>query len=230
MKLVLTCEHAGNQIPQAFRKYFEHDPDVLQSHKGYDPGAMDLFKHLTPLADFTSSIEWSRLLIEPNRSLHHPQLFSVFTKACSPKEQQWLLKSVYQPHRHQVERYIRGLLPGKELVLHLSVHSFTPVLEGSARNADIGLLYDPSRPQEKELCKQWQGQLRELAPAYKVRRNYPYRGKADGFTTYLRTCFPQGYLGVELEVNQKFQKENAFATEIKNLFYQSLKQLLSAYA
>jgi hypothetical protein len=42
--------------------------------------------------------------------------------------------------------------------------------------------------------------LREL----RVRRNYPYLGKADGFTTYLRRHFPvDRYAGVEFEVNPK---------------------------
>jgi hypothetical protein len=36
-----------------------------------------------------------------------------------------------------------------------------------------------------------------------VRRNYPYAGKGDGLTSYLRLCFPCGaYVGIELEVNQ----------------------------
>ena len=38
----------------------------------------------------------------------------------------------------------------------------------------------------------------------RVRRNYPYRGDADGLTTTLRRRFPwQRYLGIEIEVNQK---------------------------
>jgi hypothetical protein len=38
----------------------------------------------------------------------------------------------------------------------------------------------------------------------RVRRNYPYAGKADGLTAYLRRLFPgAAYLGVELEVNQQ---------------------------
>ena len=37
-----------------------------------------------------------------------------------------------------------------------------------------------------------------------MRRNYPYKGYADGLTTYLRTRYPDPrYRGVELEVNQK---------------------------
>ena len=37
----------------------------------------------------------------------------------------------------------------------------------------------------------------------RVRRNYPYAGKGDGLTSYLRRRFPPGaYVGIELEVNQ----------------------------
>jgi predicted N-formylglutamate amidohydrolase len=72
------------------------------------------------------------------------------------------------------------------------------------RNADIGLLYDPARRGEAELCRRWQARLRASAPELKVRRNYPYAGKSDGFTTYLRRRFPaKVYVGIELEINQK---------------------------
>ena len=37
-----------------------------------------------------------------------------------------------------------------------------------------------------------------------MRRNYPYAGKGDGLTSYLRRRFgPAAYVGVELEVNQR---------------------------
>ncbi|MEN9581780.1 MAG: hypothetical protein RJA70_4789, partial [Pseudomonadota bacterium] len=42
-----------------------------------------------------------------------------------------------------------------------------------------------------------------LEPAARLRRKYPYLGKADGLTTALRREFaPAAYLGLELEVNQ----------------------------
>jgi len=91
---------------------------------------------------------------------------------------------------------------GRE-VLHLSVHSFTPVLNGKARTAELGLLFDPSRTPEAEFCQEWQRQFRETHPDWRVRRNYPYRGTDDGLTTALRKRFlPETYLGIELEVTQ----------------------------
>ena len=44
-----------------------------------------------------------------------------------------------------------------------------------------------------------------MAPNLRVRRNYPYAGWTDGLTTYLRTRFPpQRYVGIEIEINQRF--------------------------
>jgi len=90
-------------------------------------------------------------------------------------------------------------------VLHLSVHSFTPAIDGRVRNADVGLLYDPARTAERRVCQQLQRALQSAHPELRVRRNYPYRGTADGFTTYLRRLFPdKQYAGIEIEINQRY--------------------------
>jgi predicted N-formylglutamate amidohydrolase len=88
-------------------------------------------------------------------------------------------------------------------VIHISSHSFTPELDGKVRSADVGLLYHPGRRGEAELCARWKSSLAELAPQLRVRRNYPYAGKGDGLTSYLRQRFaPSVYVGIELEINQ----------------------------
>ena len=89
-------------------------------------------------------------------------------------------------------------------VIHISSHSFTPELYGKVRQADVGLLYDPRRRGEVKLCARWKETLARMAPDLRVRRNYPYAGKGDGLTSYLRQQFPPAaYVGIELEINQK---------------------------
>jgi len=223
MKLVLTCEHGGNKIPVKFLLLFAEAQEALNSHRGLDLGALDLFHHLSNLACFSQSNTISRLLIEINRSKGHPKLFSKFTKDLSHKEKIELIETFYFPYRTEVEKKISELIAKGEEVLHFSVHSFTPVWKGESRNADIGLLYDPSKPREKSFCKNLKQQLLLQSPSLKIRYNYPYLGIADGFTTHLRTQFPKKYSGIELEVNQKFTSQNKMEPELKTSIYNALE-------
>jgi predicted N-formylglutamate amidohydrolase len=111
--------------------------------------------------------------------------------------------------------------------LHLGVHSFVPQIHGRVRRADVGLLYDPSRSRERRFCDRWKSSLREIAPKLRVRRNYPYLGKSDGFTTYLRRAIgsPQ-YLGIELEVNQRVLRTDENQRFLARVISESLRAVL----
>lgn len=202
---LVTCEHGGNRIPPRYRGLFAGFEERLASHRGYDPGALALARDLAaalaaPLFFSTTS----RLLIELNRSIGHPKLYSDATRVAPADVREDILERHYLPYRNGVEADIADAVARGRRVIHVSSHSFTPELDGEVRNADIGLLYDPGRPGELELCHRWQARLAAIAPELKVRRNYPYAGKADGFTAYLRRRFPaDAYVGIELEINQK---------------------------
>lgn len=226
MKLILTCEHAGNEVPQCYKYLFSEAGEVLETHRGYDPGALDLFVQLKELAFFSSFQKVSRLLVENNRSLHHPQLFSEFTEKLTSEEKNEILENYYFPHRDLVEQKIAKVIAGGEEVIHVSVHTFTPQLNGEVRRADIGFLYDPSRKREKTTCINWRKKLQKQDLLLKLRFNFPYLGKSDGFTSHLRTKFPQNYMGIELEVNQKFVSQNTMNGRIKKEINHSLAELL----
>lgn len=228
MKLVLTCEHAGNHIPVEYKYLFDNDNEVLKTHRGYDPGAFDLFNFLKELAAYERSQMESRLLIEMNRSLHHPALFSEFTRDLPSEIKHQLIKEYYQPYRTDIERAISGLISAGEEVLHLSIHSFTPEMNGKIRNADIGFLYDPARNNEKKFSKALKKEILKNDRSLKIRFNYPYRGTADGFTTSLRKMYPKKYSGIEIEVNQKFTQKNKMDLGLKNQFLTSLRSLLNS--
>jgi len=202
---LVTCEHGGNRIPAEFRSLFRGHAPLLQTHRGYDPGALVMAKELArtlhaPLV--TSTV--SRLLIDLNRSIGHPQLFSAATRGVPSTLRNTIVAQHYLPYRAQVERVVRRSVSRGRRVVHVSSHSFTPELYGRVRRADVGLLYDPGRRGEVQLCARWKASLEKIAPELRVRRNYPYAGKGDGLTSYLRKRFsPSVYVGVELEVNQK---------------------------
>ena len=214
-------------MPREYEDRFHEAQANLNSHRGFDPGALDLFEDLEVLADYGAYSETTRLLVELNRSLHHPQLFSKFTNCLSASRKEKLLEQHYFPYRNKVESEITEALEKGEEVLHISIHSFTPVLDGEVRKTDIGLLFDPSRSGEKDFCKQFRQRVKGLNPELVTRFNYPYLGIADGFPTYLRKKFPRGYNGIELEVNQKFVDDrNRMQEEIKKVLSQALKEVL----
>lgn len=203
--LVITCEHGGKRIPASYRGLFHGHQALLDSHRGFDPGALTMARALAgafaaPLVVSTVS----RLLVDLNRSIGHPRLhFEAIRKAPAAMRQE-ILRRYYAPYRAQAEGLVMQAIAVHGRVTHISSHSFTPELNGQVRNADIGLLYDPARPGEVDLCARWQASLRASAPALTVRRNYPYAGKGDGLTAWLRRRLPpEAYVGIELEVNQK---------------------------
>ena len=203
---LITCEHGGNRIPARFRHCFADREDVLQTHRAFDPGALALARDLAkqcgaPLISSTIS----RLLIELNRSTWHKALFSEFTRPLDKHVRDDIFRAYYQPYRDEVEAHIGQAVNRGKRVIHISSHSFAPELDGEVRNADVGLLYDPTRARERELCRTWQQAIREQGPQFAVRMNYPYSGTSDGFPAYLRKRFNgAAYLGIELEVNQHF--------------------------
>ena len=204
--LLLSCEHGGNLVPEPWQALFQGQEALLASHRGYDLGIIGFARWLAERLQAPLYLsEVTRLLVELNRSPGHPGLYSELSRSLTREQRQRLLEEHYHPYRDAVARRIEQLLAQHGKVCHVSLHSFTPELHGEVRNADIGLLYDPQRPKEKTFCLNWQENMNRRQEGWKVRRNYPYRGSADGFVTMLRRRFPADrYLGFELELNQRW--------------------------
>lgn len=151
--LLLVCEHASASVP---RRYADLGLTAAQrtAHIGWDPGALELAQALADALDSPLvHARHSRLLMDLNRD---PQaadsIVTVSDGITIPGNQQldaaerrlrqrWL----YAPFHAAIEdlaqaRAARGL--GSVLV---SIHSFTPVLQGAARPWQIGVLSDRDR-------------------------------------------------------------------------------------
>lgn len=227
MAVVVTCEHASHQVPPRYRSLFAAHPKLLESHRSYDKGARELARALARALGAEAAFGGvSRLLLDLNRSLDNPALFSRFTRELSRDEKAALVDGYYRPFRDGVERRIAWHLAAGRSVLHLSVHSFAPVLRGKRRNADVGVLYDPAREHELELALGIQRRLE--ARGLMVRRNYPYRGVADGHTTALRRAFVDGYAGLELELNQRLVTDGARSGRVRRDIAETLRGILEA--
>lgn len=203
--LVITCEHGGSRVPQPYREFFDNCGPLLQSHRGFDPGALVMARALAGHFDaplLFSTV--SRLVVDLNRSIGHRNLHMEAIRGLPAAIRQEILERYYQPYRTQAEGLVAQGIARRGRVIHLSCHSFTNNFDGVVRDADIGLLYDPARQGESALCANWKSELKVSAPDLVVRRNFPYEGRNDGLTSTLRRTFPsEVYLGIELELNQK---------------------------
>lgn len=204
LRLLLTCEHGGNDVPPEYRALFIGRSRLLASHRALDIGARAAARELQRRLDAPLiSATVTRLLVDLNRSIGHRALFSAVTRPLPQSARREMLARHYHPYRRLVRDWIATRVRRGERVLHLSVHSFTPVLDGRRRQADVGLLYDPASAGEARLCRAWQAAMTACSTGWNVRRNYPYRGTSDGQVVELRRQFRGGrYLGIEVEFNQ----------------------------
>lgn len=204
--MVLTCEHAGKEVPPEFQCVFLDAK--YEHHRWYDLGARD---YAQALADSYGWVlfcgDWTRLLVDLNRSENHRNLFSAVTRKLPEEERRRVIQKHYRPFRARVKQIVLRAIKKGQRVVHLSCHTFTPRLRGIVRSMDVGVLYDPRRLGERNLASILCEQLR--AVGFSVRKNAPYKGVADGHVTALRRLFTDDvYLGLEIEVNQRMCARN----------------------
>ena len=217
--LILTCEHASNRLPAAFKSAVP--AEVLETHRAYDIGACSVFRKLVKFAkpEFYCEGKFSRLFVDLNRTIINKNAFSEYYETLEPRNKAAAEKAkaqaiaYWQEYRAAIEKFVESALkpkmraakskPPQAEIIHLGIHSFTPVLNGKLRNADIGILYDPAHPLEREYAQVIKAEIKRLYPAMKVRFNYPYKGSSDGLTTKLRKKFGPRYVRIEIEINQK---------------------------
>jgi predicted N-formylglutamate amidohydrolase len=226
---IVTCEHGGNRVPRELAARFRAWHALLASHRGYDPGALATARTLArvlgaPLVASTVS----RLVADLNRSPGRQFRGSPIMREAPRGARAQADARYYAPYRAEVLRIVGDAIRTGARVVHVSSHSFTPTLDGEVRRADVGLLYDPARVAERELCVRWQRALAERAPSLRVRRNYPYRGQNDGLTTFLRRRFDgDRYVGVEIEVNQRLCGTDAIPVYLRRGIALALRDALA---
>lgn len=209
-QIILSCEHASNAIPPEWRKLFAHKRRLLASHRGWDPGALEIMRTLQRrFGCFATAGKASRLLVDLNRTPWNPGFFSEVTRGLADVKRIALMGE-YIRYITPVRREVRRIRDKRNFAIHFSIHTFTPVLRGRKRAVDVGLLFDPARPLEVKFARQLAAELRRRRPSLRVRLNAPYRGTSNSFTSLLRGIADPvhvrykfySYGGIEIETNQ----------------------------
>ena len=222
--LVLTCEHATCAVPVEYDD-LGLDDEQLREHIGWDVGASALTEALAQrLAAPAVQSGVSRLLIDCNRDLADPDLIvseshgvqvpgNQFIDAA---EREWRIRDFYEPYHDAID----DVLATRQDALLLSVHSFTPILNGRERRFDAGVLFDSFVAEAEDFGA-------GLASAgLKVRYNQPYSG-LDGLIFSARTHGMQhGLRYLELEVNNRLLRDAGGIDRIATAVAQALSPVL----
>ena len=142
---VLVCDHASNRVPRRLGT-LGLTAEKLADHIGWDPGAADVARRLSELLDAPLVLSgYSRLVIDCNRPLDNPG--SIATRSAGVaipgnlelgfEERESRIAALFRPYHRAIDRVLDGR--SDRPCLLLSIHSFTPSLNGCPRPWHIGV-------------------------------------------------------------------------------------------
>jgi predicted N-formylglutamate amidohydrolase len=197
--LLLTCEHGSEVLPPEFR-WCEDDAWLRGTHWAFDLGAAELTRELARTLGAGAVIAgFSRLVVDPNRPLDSDtlvrnvaegRLIVMNTDVDAASLERRL--ALWRAYHDALDRlFLESVAP-----LALSVHSFTPVYEGSVREVEVGVLFDREEELATLLCARFR------AAGFEARLNEPYSGKLGLIYSVSAHAAVSGRRALELELRQ----------------------------
>ncbi len=227
--VIVVCEHASCFIPPELNS-LGLDAGDLKSHIAWDPGAMAVAEGISARLDAVLvASQVSRLVYDCNRPPSSdgavPEKSEIFdipgNQGLSPAERDIRAALVYEPFRTSLEAVVAAANHPSIIV---TIHSFTPVYNGKAREVELGILYDQdSRLADAMLMNtHWHTVL-------DVRRNEPY-GPEDGVTHTLReNAIGRGLHNVMIEIRNDLittpREQDAMAATLSGWITSGLREL-----
>jgi predicted N-formylglutamate amidohydrolase len=211
-RLVLTCEHASAALPEEYAN-LGLAPEHLADHIGWDIGAAALTAELSRQLGVPAVLSAAtRLLVDCNRDLGDPDLIPHASHgidipgnaALDAVERDRRLARFYEPYHSAIDA---ELLRHPDALL-LSVHSFTPELNGCARPFDVGVLFDDFGNVAQAFAQAL------AAGGFAVRMNEPYSA-LDGLIFSARSHGRRhGVRYLEIEINNRLLRAHADACAV----------------
>ncbi len=185
--------------------------EVFDTHVVWDPGARELAARVALALDAPIVLgKYTRLVADLNRSPTNAAAIPVHAfgvdvpgnAALAEAERAERLERFHRPYWTEVFGDIERALRSSEVVVHLSMHSFTPVYRGVTRDLDVGVLFDPGRELDRRFAELCLSTLRARGLA--ALANEPYHGLDDGIATALRAVHPEDrFVAVEIELSHR---------------------------
>jgi len=148
--VLLTCDHASNAVPRALGGLGLGEA-ALSDHIGWDIGAAAVTRPLARVLDAPAILSgYSRLVVDCHRDPGDPTSIPAVSdgvsipgnRDLSPEARAARIAACFAPYHAAIAARLDGVLAGGRVPALLSIHSFTPVMQGVARPWHIGILWD----------------------------------------------------------------------------------------
>ncbi|MBA8881146.1 N-formylglutamate amidohydrolase [Phyllobacterium myrsinacearum] len=216
---VILCDHASNHIPAPYGR-LGLEPDDLQKHIAWDPGALGVSQTMSALLDAPLvESRVSRLIIDCNRPLEAPDLIPATSELTTvpanieldTAEKQRRIALSHQPYHAAIEKLAsKRARKGLPAPIYVAVHSFTPVYRGIERPWHIGIIHDEYDHVAAPLISGLQA-----LDQFCVGINEPYSPADRVYYTLERHASAQGLAAVMIEIRNdlitKPKEEKAWA-------------------
>jgi predicted N-formylglutamate amidohydrolase len=227
--MLLVCDHASRRFPVSVGN-LGLDPVARRCHLAWDIGAGALTEKLARTLSVTAVLAgYSRLVVDCNRQLLDPGAFLVFgdgimvpgNRHLTVADRTVRAEAIYWPYHHAVDAEIKRLSLQDCLPILLSIHSFTPVLDGVSRPWQVGILWDKDRPTAELLIRGF------TEAGYHVGDNEPYSGKAPQDFTIDHHAEEAGLPHVGIEIRQDLIDDSAGVNKMVSVMRSMLRLLPS---
>jgi len=202
--LLLVCDHASNRFPQSLGSMGLDYLDRV-SHMTLDIGAGAIAESLADKLGATALLcQYSRLVVDCNRELSDNSMFLENSEGTNIpgnqnlqiNEKERRVSEIYWPYHNAIEAQICRLRDQYINPIVISIHSFTPVMNGEDREWEMGVLWDKDQITAEFF-------LNKLTDAgFFVGNNEPYSGKAPEDFTIDYHAEPIGLPHVGIEIRQ----------------------------
>jgi len=200
--VLLICDHASRRVPVALGN-MGLDPVALRCHLALDIGVGNLTRLLAGKLSMTSVLcQYSRLVVDCNRQLMDPGAFLEFgdgivipgNRNLNAAAKKARADDMYWPYHAAITAQVERLQALGRPPIFVSLHSFTPVLNGESRRWEMGVLWDADRVTAEIFLHD----LREAG--FVVGDNEPYSGKApqDFTIDYHAESIGLPHVGIEI--------------------------------
>ena len=212
--LVLVADHAGRALPDEYGD-LGLPAEEFQRHIAYDIGVEWVTRRLAALTGAPAIMaNFSRLLVDPNRGEDDPTLIrQLYDGTVVPgnyplaaEERERRLDAFYRPYHDAVAALIASVAAASGVApFILSVHSFTPAMQGIERPWHAGVLWDLDDRAPKQMID-----MLARDPTLVIGDNEPYDGALRGDTMY-RHAIVNGFAHALVEIRQDLVADEAGA-------------------